>query len=664
MSFCSAALRRVFWAVLWLALPAAGFAAGAGFSSQDKAFLAARDAYLAGDGFRLAGYVEKLRGHACESYPGFWGLKLRVEQASPEELRAFLARNEGTFLAEQLRREWLRVLGKNGQWELFRQELPNLARADAEVAGYALQERWLRQDATVSADIRSLWKSPRVLPAGALPVAEAMVQSGEFTLADLRDRFRLLVQAGLMTEARRIAERMPASQALPGDQISEAAGSPAAFLERPDGRLKTAAGRELIIVALTALSRSDPQQAFRLWDGKLRDSFPEEDRQYVWAALASQAARHHLPEALEWFGKARAISLPDEQLVWYARIALRQENWAEVRAAIGRMSPAEKGEPVWTYWQGRALLALGMKDEGRALLGKIAGEHHFYGLLAAEDLGMALQIPPKAAPPTLEELTRVAAEGGIKRALALYGLGLRTEGLAEWLWAVRAMDDRSLLAAAELAGRNRIWDRAINTADRTLSEHDFSLRYPAPYGEILQKHARVRNLDEPLVLALVRQESRFIADAKSSAGAAGLMQLMPSTASRVAKKIGMKNYSPSRLAKPEANAALGTSYLRQMLDWFGGNATLACAAYNAGPGRARRWRDARAIEGAIYVETIPFTETRQYVKKVLSNAIYYAALRGEKQRSLKSRLGPIDGAAAANGANGTGGENGTNGTDE
>ncbi|MCE5264194.1 MAG: hypothetical protein LLG97_11745, partial [Deltaproteobacteria bacterium] len=160
----------MFWAVLLLALPAAGFAAGAGVSTQDKAFLAARDAYLAGDGFRLAGYVEKLRGHACESYPVFWGLKLRIEQVSPEELRAFLARNEGTLMAEQLRREWLRVLGRNGQWELFRQELPNLARADAEVAGYALQERWLRQDAAVSADIRSLWKSPRALAAGALPV--------------------------------------------------------------------------------------------------------------------------------------------------------------------------------------------------------------------------------------------------------------------------------------------------------------------------------------------------------------------------------------------------------------------------------------------------------------------------------------------------------------
>jgi soluble lytic murein transglycosylase len=208
------------------------------------------------------------------------------------------------------------------------------------------------------------------------------------------------------------------------------------------------------------------------------------------------------------------------------------------------------------------------------------------------------------------------------------------------------MDDRALLAAAELARRNRIWDRAINTADRTVAEHDFTLRYPAPYSKVLSKQARVWKLDEPLLFGLVRQESRFIADAKSSAGAAGLMQLLPSTACLVARKIGMKGFHPSRLGRPEVNAALGAFYLRQVLDGFGGNAALAAAAYNAGPGRARKWCDAKPLEGAIYVETIPFAETRQYVKKVMANAVYYAALSGGEQRSLKSRLGTIGGVTA------------------
>ena len=170
---------RLVLAAILVALPAAVFAAG--LSSQDKALLAARDAYLCGDGFKLAGYVEKIRGHALEPYVTFWGLKLRLEQAAPEELRSFLSRNEGTVLAEQMRRDWLCVLGKNGQWDLFRQEFPSLVRADFEVDGFALQERWRRQDPSVFAEIRSLWKFPKALPLGCAPVVEAMLQSGDFS---------------------------------------------------------------------------------------------------------------------------------------------------------------------------------------------------------------------------------------------------------------------------------------------------------------------------------------------------------------------------------------------------------------------------------------------------------------------------------------------------
>ena len=644
MRICTAASMRAILAAVLVALPAAVFAAGG--SSQDKAVLAARDAFVSGDGFKLAGYVGKVRGHALDAYVAFWRLRLRLEEAAPGEMRNFLGRNEGTVLAEQLRREWLRVLGKNGQWDLFREEYPLLVKADPDVACYALQERWRRQDVSVFAEVRSFWKAPRALPAGCAPVVEAMLQSWDLTPRDLRDRFRLLVQANLMAEARRIAERLPADQAPSAIQIDNADGAPARFLERSAADPKTAAGRELWIVALTSLVRSDLQRAVSCWDGRLRERFPLEDQQYVWAMLATHAACRHLPEALDWFGKAGEMPLSDEQLAWRARIALRQENWSEVKSAIERMSPSERHEPVWIYWLGRSLCALGAQEDGRTLLGRIAGEHHFYGRLAAEELEMPLEIPPKAAPPTRKEIAEVAARAGMQRSLALYRLGLRTEAVAEWLWTVRTMDDRALLAAAELAKRNGIWDRAINTADRTVAEHDFTIRYPVPYSKVLSKQARVRKLDEPLLFGLVRQESRFIADARSSAGAVGLMQLLPSTARLVAKKIGMKGFHPSRLGRPEVNAALGAFYLRQVLDEFGGNAALAAAAYNGGPGRARRWCDAKPLEGAIYVETIPFAETRQDVKKVMTNAVYYAALSGGEQRSLKSRLGTIGGVTA------------------
>ena len=633
-------LRAIFTAIL-LALPIAASAAGG--SSQDRALLAAHDAFLAGDKVKLARHAEKI-GHTLDSYVTFWRLRLRLEEADPGELRDFLAHNEGTVLAERLRREWLLMLGKKGQWGIFQEEYSALVKADPDVACYALQERWRRQDASMFAEVKSFFMAPRALPAGCAPVVDAMLLSGELTPRDLRDRFRLLVRANLMAEARRIAERLPSNQAPSGVQIENAAGTPARFLERSDADLNTAAGRELAIVALTRLARSDPRSAVSFWNGSLRERFPLEDQQYAWAMLATSGAYHHLPEAVDWFNNAGEMPLSDEQIAWRTRIALRQGNWLEVKNAIERMSPTERNEPVWIYWMGRSLLALGAPEGGQALLGRISGEHHFYGRLAAEELGMPLQIPKKATMPTHEELTKVASLPGMQRALALYRLGLRTEASAEWLWTVRKMNDRALLAAAELARVNGMWDRAINTADRTVAEHDFTLRYPAPYVNVLSKQAHAQKLDEPLVFGLVRQESRFIADAKSSAGAAGLMQLMPSTARLIARKIGMKGFNLSRLGRPEVNAALGAYYLRHVLDGFGGNPALAAAAYNAGPGRARRWCDAKPLEGAIYVETIPFTETRQYVKKVMANTVYYAAVMGGDQRSLKSRLGTIEGA--------------------
>jgi soluble lytic murein transglycosylase len=333
--------------------------------------------------------------------------------------------------------------------------------------------------------------------------------------------------------------------------------------------------------------------------------------------------------------------LSNDQLAWYVRIALRQADWTAVLAATRRMDVLQRNEPAWVYWEGRAQHALGNIPEAHKLFARVADEHHFYGRLAAEELGRAVEIPAKVAVPTKEEVAAAAANPGLKRALALYRLDMRSEATREWLWAIRGTDDRFLLAAADHARKFEIWDRAISTADRTLAQHDFSLRYLAPHRQVFAESARALQLEEPWVLGLVRQESRFITDAKSSVGASGLMQLMPATAKWIAGKIGMNNFSQARVNDIDVNVRLGTAYLKHVLDDQGGSPVLAAAAYNAGPGRARRWRDARPLEGAIYAESIPFDETREYVKKVMINTVYYAAILGDPMRSLKARMGTI-----------------------
>jgi soluble lytic murein transglycosylase len=611
---------------------------------RDKAFLAAHEAFVTGDKVKLARQAPQAKGHDLELYVHFWDLRLRLADADPAEIVSFLAVNEGTAPADQLRREWLRLLGKNGQWEQFRQQRPALVRDDAEVACYTLQMRRAEAPGAVSAAaLKPYWTSARQLPAGCAAVADGMLLTGELTQRDLRERFRLLVHANLITEARLVLERLPADQVPPRTQLDDAVRDPAGFLERAPFDLATAARREAAIVALLRQAKNDPLIAARHWKALAKESFASEDRQAVWALLAVQGALRHLPEAVDWFREAGDLPLSDEQLNWRARIALRQENWPEVKLAIERMSPEGQQESVWVFWLGRSLLALGAIDEGRQLLTRIAGQHDFYGRLASEELGMPLQIPPQEKPSSQKEIDVVAGLPSFKRALQLHKFGLRTEAVQEWMWALRGMDDRSLLAAAELARRNCLWDLAINTAEKTAATHDFTMRYLAPHNEVLAKQARLRQLDESLVLGLVRQESRFIADAKSSAGAKGLMQLMPATASWAARKIGMKNFQSSRTNNPEVNATLGAFYLRHVLDELKGSPVLAAAAYNAGPLRARQWLDGKPLEGAIYIESIPFSETRQYVKKVMTNALYYAALLKGELRSLKSSLGTVTG---------------------
>jgi soluble lytic murein transglycosylase len=218
---------------------------------------------------------------------------------------------------------------------------------------------------------------------------------------------------------------------------------------------------------------------------------------------------------------------------------------------------------------------------------------------------------------------------------------MRTDAMREWNWATRSFDDRKLLAAAKVARRNGMYDRAISTADKTVQLHDFSLRYLAPYRDVMRTHIQENGLEEAWVYGLMRQESRFVTSAKSGVGAQGLMQVMPTTARWIARKLGLKDYRASLLKQLDTNLMLGTYYMKNMLSQLDDNPVLASAAYNAGPGRARRWLADKPLEGAIYIETIPFDETRDYVKKVMSNTMYYAQEFGAPRRTLKMRLGIV-----------------------
>ncbi|MBP5997722.1 MAG: lytic transglycosylase domain-containing protein [Azonexus sp.] len=609
--------------------------------SRDSAFLAARDAFRAGDRNKLERAAGQLGNHELAPYVENYQLRMNMDQGDSQAIRDFLERNERSYVAEKLRADWIRWLGKRGMWAEIDVEYPKLIAPEPDVTCYFQQARLAAGDKVVLDEAQKLWLTMLEPPEACRPVLEALIRDNRVTADDVWTRARRQFEANRTGNARNTLGALPASQAPDAKALDLVISSPMGYLVRQAGNWQTTrAGRELAALAIQRIAANDPRAAANELE-KLQGRMQESERQWAWSQIGLQGAKKHYPEAVAWFAQAGSAPLSDEGYQWKVRAALRAHDWSMVLATISEMPPALAAQPEWIYWLARAYKAGGLTSEADALFEKIAGQANFYGNLADEELGRKVIIPPKAKAPTAEEQKAARDNPGIRRALAFFRVDMRTEAVREWNWSLRGMDDRELLAAAELAKRNQIWDRAINTADRTKNEHDFTLRFLAPYGDQVRPAAQNQALDDAWVYGLMRQESRFITGAKSNVGASGLMQLMPATAKWVAKKIGLKDYNHGRVNDTEVNVLLGTSYMRLVMENLDNHPVLTSAAYNAGPGRAKKWRADQPLEGAIYAETIPFNETRDYVKKVMSNSVYYSTLFTGRPDSLKARLGVV-----------------------
>ena len=614
---------------------------------QDEIFLEAREAFQRGDIPKLNERAAKLdEDYALTPYVRYWQLRSRLADTSSADIENFLTRHENSLTADRLRADWLRQLARNAEWQTFLREYPKLGTADPELACFASQAKLARGDSGVLSQARSLWFTAQVLPESCLAIFQAMFDKEILTTEDSWSRLRLALESGNLVGAKMLLRYLPMAQRPDARLLEPVAKRPQRYLDKAPLLVKTRGQRELAIYAIYKTAESWPEIAadhLRRISGQLTD----EEREYAWAQLASVAARNLHAGALAWFKNAGS-GMNDRQLSWYGRAALRAGNWGDVLTAIDGMSKAERSRAQWRYWRARALLVQGRPAEADVLLATLSNEFSFYGQLAAEDLGTSISSAPQTYHPSGEEVDAIADDRGIRRALALYRAGLRYEGALEWQWSVKDYDDKQLLAAAMLAVRNDWYERAIDTAERTAILHDFGLRYPAPYRKLVQEYSQQLDLDEAWVYGLVRQESRFVHTARSSAGASGLMQLMPATARWVAKRLGMNGHHTTLTETVDSNIGLGTYYLRQVLDSVDKHMVLASAGYNAGPRRAREWAASRPLEGAIYIETIPFAETREYVKKVMNNTLYYARLFHHSNLSLRERLGVVPAKALPN----------------
>lgn len=608
--------------------------------ADDGEFIAVHDAFRAGDRVKLGKLAKRYAKTPLEVYVSYYQLRLDLERADTGAVRAFLARPEDTPMIDRLRGEWLKQLAKQQQWALFDAEYPRLLNEDTELTCHALQSRRRSQEQAVLQEARMLWFRGKGQPDSCGPLFDAAVAAGIVTEQDIWQRLRLALEAGNVSLAKSLADRLD-----PERRLSAALGSAAADADRHLEKLKLDAAdrgqRAAALFALQRLAKQSPDLAAARWE-KLAAEFPDDERRYLYGWLAYEAARSLDGRALQWYRAAADTPLNEQQAAWRVRAALRAYDWPAVMAAIDAMDTQQRREPAWQYWKARAMQAAGKFAEARKVLVPLSAEHHFYGQLAANDLSLpTLGAAEPSYKPGEKDIAAMLALPGVQRTLVLYRAGMRSEALKEWSWTVRNFDDRELLTAAEVARRNEMYDRAIGAANLTVATHDFGLRYLAPYRDALQPHIKEYGLDEAWVYGLMRQESRFVTAAKSTVGAAGLMQIMPSTASWIARRLGLKSYRRSLLDQLDTNLKLGTYYMKTVLSWFDDSPVLASAAYNAGPSRARRWRGELPMEGAIYAESIPFDETRDYVKKVMSNTMYYADQFGAPQKSLKQRMGIV-----------------------
>ncbi|MET0310841.1 MAG: transglycosylase SLT domain-containing protein [Burkholderiaceae bacterium] len=605
-----------------------------------------------GDRKAMAQLLPQARGHALEPWAAYWEARSRLEELQPQEFQDFFSRYAGSYQEDRLRNDWLLLLGQRRDFATFAAEYPKFRmNDDREVRCYAILAEHLRSPSAVTPamadEVRRNWLSQREADDGCLQAATRLIEGRLMQKDDAWRKARLALEAN-RPRAASAAVKIVAPDAL--DMLDDINASPSKFLAGKKIAVRRER-KEIITLALVKLATGDVENTAVLMETKWGPQLTSEDRNWVWGLLGRQAAGRLDPAAMGYFNKvARDADLSDDMLAWKVRAALRAGQWKAVSPAIDAMSEDLRKDPTWAYWKARALLATGDSPQNRAqataLLEGIASPRGFYEQLALEELGQKITLPARPAPLTPEEKEAARLNPGLNRGLYAILIGLRSEGVREWNYATNlhqrgGMGERELLAAAQLACDNQIWDRCINTSERTKSDFDSDQRFPMPFRDSVVRRSREISLDPAYVYGLIRQESRFVMDARSHVGASGLMQVMPATARWTARKLGMTGFTADQINDRETNIAIGTGYLKFVLDDFAGSMPMAAAAYNAGPGRPRAWRNGPVVEAAIWAENVPFSETRDYVKKVLSNTTNYAAILTGQPQSLKARLGTV-----------------------
>jgi soluble lytic murein transglycosylase len=609
-------------------------------SAQRTAF---RQAYAAaqqgGDGWLPL--AENLKHYPLYPYLEAAALEHDMRQLDRARVESYLGRYPDWIPAADLRRDFLLELARRDDWTdfnaLYRPGLGDTLSCDA------LQAK-LAGGGTLdfNSDLAALWIKTS-LPAACDPVLDAAHNQGLLTTARLWTRIDSAADAGKSGTIANLANWLPADDAIAARQLAQALRDPAAAVAAAASWPNTARNTRAATLALSRLARRQSASADAGWQQlKARFSFSEQQRDQILHALALFHATDFDDNALARLMALPAAAQSDSTREWRVRVALARQDWQAVLAAIDAMTPQQKQDGEWRYFRARALSALGHKDEGQTQLASLAGEATFFGFLAADQLNQPYAICPLQLAEDPQREQALLTQPGLQRAFELYAVDLPKLARREWSRALQGADPATLRLAADLANRRGWYDRAVFTFSSGDALRLYDLRFPLASQDGVVPQAEEAGIDPSWAYGILRAESAWMTDAHSGADARGLMQLLPTTAALVAGRHGLAWSGGDSLYDPATNIALGTRYLAEMAGRYNGSPWLASAAYNAGPNRVDQWLDARSsLAPDLFVATIPFKETREYVARVMAFSVIYDWRLHQRTLPLSTRLNPI-----------------------
>ncbi|MFI8740336.1 transglycosylase SLT domain-containing protein [Stutzerimonas zhaodongensis] len=597
----------------------------ASLQQQRQLYDEAKRALAKGDSGPYRRHASALRDYPLEPYLAYDDLTARLKTASNDEVEKFLAEHGDLPQASWMKLRWLRRLAARGDWRPFVAHYDpkmNFTELDCLYGQYQLISGQKEQG---YATAEKLWLVGKSQHNACDALFERWEDAGQLTEALRWKRAKLAVENGDYGLAKFLVKSLPTLKTQ-GELLLDVAQKPQLLSQPERFSPATETMGDVVSIGLRRLARANPEQALGLLDSYARRmSFSAEEKVSIARQIGLTLAKRFDPRALKVMAEYDPELRDDTVSEWRARLLLRLGRWDDVYALTQRFPEELANTNRWRYWKARSLELAKPKDERAVQLYQpVAGERDFYGFLSADRIQAPYKLnhQPLALDPKLIQKVRNTA--GIRRAMEFHARGQIVDGRREWYHVSRLFSRDELVAQARLAYEMEWYFPAIRTISQAKYWDDLDIRFPMAHRSSLVNAAKAREIHPSWVFAITRQESAFMADARSHVGATGLMQLMPATAKETAKRFGIPLSSPQQVLNPNVNIQLGAAYLSQIYGQFNGNRVLASAAYNAGPGRVRQWlKNADHLPFDVWVENIPFDETRQYVQNVLTYSVIY-----------------------------------------